>query len=163
MDHAHPTCMGPPNGNCLPAPFNGDLLQIMPWPIDQNMSDSDLQAIYEYLRAIPCVEGGPGEPPNRCAAVGAKTTAIAGPKNVTVEVRELKLDGSLSTSADGKALTYLWTVPQGSPSAAILGATSATPTVQLASGSGTYTFQLTVTDSTGKSATDLATVTYLGR
>jgi hypothetical protein len=23
-------------------------------------------AIYTYLSAVPCVEGGPGEPPNRC-------------------------------------------------------------------------------------------------
>lgn len=160
MDHVHPTCAGPPDTKCIPAPFNGDLLQIMPWPIQQNMTDSDLQAIYEYLRAIPCLEGGPGEPANRCVAAGAKTTAIAGPKNATVSVRELQLDGTMSTSADGKALTYLWTVPQGSPSAAILGATTATPTVQLASRGVTYTFLLTVTDSTGKSASDMATVNY---
>jgi hypothetical protein len=38
----------------------------MPWPIYRNMTDHDLRAIYEYLSAIPCVEGGPGEPPNRC-------------------------------------------------------------------------------------------------
>ena len=32
-DKVHPTCAGPPNGKCIPPPFNGDLLQIMPWPI----------------------------------------------------------------------------------------------------------------------------------
>jgi hypothetical protein len=31
------------------------LLQIMPWPVYGKMSDRELQAIYEYLRAIPCV------------------------------------------------------------------------------------------------------------
>ena len=31
-DHVHPTCSGKPDGTCIPAPFNGDLLQIMPWP-----------------------------------------------------------------------------------------------------------------------------------
>jgi len=31
------------------------LLQIMPWPVFANMSDRELQGIYEYLRAIPCV------------------------------------------------------------------------------------------------------------
>jgi hypothetical protein len=41
----------------LPPPFRGDLLQIMPWPAYQNMTDRDLRAIYEYLRAIPCVPG----------------------------------------------------------------------------------------------------------
>lgn len=66
MDNVHPTCTGAPNGNCLPAPFDGSLLQIMPWPIHQNMTDHDLRAIYEYLSAIPCLEGGPGEPANRC-------------------------------------------------------------------------------------------------
>jgi hypothetical protein len=43
-----------------------DLLQVMPWPFYQDMRERDLEAIYEYLRAIPCLEGGPGIPPNRC-------------------------------------------------------------------------------------------------
>ena len=55
-DHIHPTCTGTPNGACVPAPFNGDLLQIMPWPTFRNMSDGDLRAIYEYLSAIPCID-----------------------------------------------------------------------------------------------------------
>ena len=91
-----------------------------------------------------------------------ETVAIAGPKNVTVTSREIQLDGSQSTSADGKPLTYLWTIPPGSPLAAISGGTTATPTVQFAQGRGTYTFQLTVTDSAGKSSTDLVTVNYQG-
>jgi len=65
-DKIHPTCTGAPDGKCLPAPFDGSLLQIMPWPVHQNMTDHDLRAIYEYLSAIPCLEGGPNEPPNRC-------------------------------------------------------------------------------------------------
>jgi hypothetical protein len=65
LDHAHPTC--PTNTpNCLYPPFNGDLLQVMPWEKFQNMTDLQLTAIYEYLSTIPCLEGGPGEPPNRC-------------------------------------------------------------------------------------------------
>lgn len=48
MDHLHPN---------LPPPFRGDLLQIMPWPVYRNMSDHELRAIYEYLSAIPCLEG----------------------------------------------------------------------------------------------------------
>jgi len=51
-DHAHPQF--------------GPYLQVMPWPVFQDMTDHDLRAIYEYLSAIPCVEGGPGEPPHRC-------------------------------------------------------------------------------------------------
>jgi len=159
-DHMHPTCAGPPDGTCIPPPFNGDLLQIMPWPVDQNMSDSDLLAIYTYLSAIPCLEGGPGEPPNRCVVTGPKTVAVAGPKNASVAANQIQLDGSMSTSGDGKPLTYLWTIPQGSPAASIQGATNAKASAQLSANYGTYTFQLTVTDSTGKSATDLATVSF---
>ena len=35
------------------------LLQVMPWPSYQSMSDHDLRAIYEYLRAIPSAVPGP--------------------------------------------------------------------------------------------------------
>jgi len=38
------------------------LLQVMPWPVYQDMTDHDLRAIYEYLDAIPNA--------TRCASVG---------------------------------------------------------------------------------------------
>jgi hypothetical protein len=63
MDNLHPTCTGAPDGNCLPAPFDGALLQIMPWPIYHDMTNHDLRAIYEYLSAIPCVAGEPAPSP----------------------------------------------------------------------------------------------------
>lgn len=47
-------------------PMFGPYLQAMPWPAYREMSDEDLRAIYEFLAAVPCVEGGPGEPPDRC-------------------------------------------------------------------------------------------------
>lgn len=47
-------------------PQLGSLLQVMPWPAFRKMSDHDLEAIYDYLSTIPCVEGGPGQPANRC-------------------------------------------------------------------------------------------------
>jgi hypothetical protein len=47
-DHAHPQF--------------GPLLQVMPWPTFGKMTDRDLRAIYEYLSAIPCIEGDPGLP-----------------------------------------------------------------------------------------------------
>lgn len=34
-------------------PFDGGLLQVMPWPVYGKMTDRDLRAIYEYLSAIP--------------------------------------------------------------------------------------------------------------
>ena len=59
MDHIHPNCSATVTTNCLPPPFNGDLLQVMPWPNFKDMTTRDLRAIYEYLRAIPCIEGPP--------------------------------------------------------------------------------------------------------
>jgi hypothetical protein len=34
-------------------PKDGHILQVMPWPVYRNMTDHDLRAIYEYLRAVP--------------------------------------------------------------------------------------------------------------
>jgi len=57
MDHLHPTCpTGTINPSCVPFPFDGDLLQVMPWFAHQGMTDHDLRAIYEYLSAIPCID-----------------------------------------------------------------------------------------------------------
>jgi hypothetical protein len=63
MDHLHPTCTGAPNGHCIPKPFDGSRLQIMPWPAYKDMTDRDLMAIYEYLSAIPCIPGPPAPDP----------------------------------------------------------------------------------------------------
>lgn len=43
-------------------PQFGPYLQVMPWPSFQNMTNRDIGAIYEYLSAIPCIEGDPGLP-----------------------------------------------------------------------------------------------------
>jgi len=67
FDHAHPTCTagqiaaieGGATPNCIPtSPGNttdGNLLQVMPWPTFANMQNHDLEAIYAYLSAIPCI------------------------------------------------------------------------------------------------------------
>ncbi len=34
------------------------MLQVMPWPVLRHLTDHDLQAIYEYLSAIPHAEPG---------------------------------------------------------------------------------------------------------
>jgi len=91
FDHIHPTCTpeqiaeieagGTPV--CIPtSPGNtvrGDLLQIMPWPTFSHMSDHDIEAIYEYLSAIPCIDnttstppdGAPNELRNDCGSNGS--------------------------------------------------------------------------------------------
>ncbi len=91
------------------------------------------------------------------------TTAVANPKSATVSQNQFQLDGSASTTAD-KPLAYQWALAPGSPATGITitGANTATPTVHFGVTAGTYSFLLTVTDATGKTATDIATVSYLG-
>lgn len=67
FDHSHPTCTSltptPQPANCIPStldnPIDGSVLQLMPWPTFRNMADHDMDAIYEYLSAVPCIEGPP--------------------------------------------------------------------------------------------------------
>jgi len=64
LDHLHPTCAtGVVNTSCIPSPYDGDLLQTMPWPGLRNLTNHDLRAIYEYLSAVPCVAGPPSPSP----------------------------------------------------------------------------------------------------
>ena len=104
FDHIHPSCtpaqitaiIGGGTPVCIPTgPIlydamgdtydnipDGNLLQIMPWPTFSNMSDHDLEAIYEYLSAIPCLDntwstppaGAPNELRNDCGTAAAATT-----------------------------------------------------------------------------------------
>ena len=74
LDHLHPNCSDPTitaSTTCYPVSlkFDGNLLQIMSWPGLQHLTDHDLRAIYEYLSAIPCIEGPPAPDPrhNECS------------------------------------------------------------------------------------------------
>jgi hypothetical protein len=73
FDNIHPTCTSDtdPNialGICIPPPVDGSKLQVMPWPLLHNMTDHQIEAIYEYLSAIPCIDNtfvpGPAGAPN---------------------------------------------------------------------------------------------------
>jgi hypothetical protein len=62
LDRLHPNCTDPSitsSNSCFPLslPFDGSLLQIMPWPEDRHMTEHEIRAIYEYLSAIPCITG----------------------------------------------------------------------------------------------------------
>jgi hypothetical protein len=85
FDHIHPTCTAAEiaaiNAGatpvCIPTgpiiydakgdSFNnipdGNLLQIMPWVTFSHMTDRDIEAIYEYLSAIPCIDNTTSTPP----------------------------------------------------------------------------------------------------
>jgi hypothetical protein len=69
FDLAHPACSTGKMGayGCIASPpFAAGILQVMPWAVQGNMSDNDIAAIYEYLRAIPCIShaASPGLPSN---------------------------------------------------------------------------------------------------
>ncbi len=95
-------------------------------------------------------------------AVPAITAAVASPKDAVTVARSMQLDGTQSVSADGKPLTYTWSIPRGYPQASISAGTTASPTVQFGQTRGIYRFQLTVTDSSGKSSVDFAVVDFEG-
>jgi hypothetical protein len=68
FDNIHPTCLSDtdPNialGVCIPPPVDGSKLQVMPWPLFHNMTDHQIEAIYEYLSTIPCIDNNFSTPP----------------------------------------------------------------------------------------------------
>jgi hypothetical protein len=68
FDNIHPTCHSDtdPNialGICVPPPVDGSKLQVMPWPMFHNMTNHQIEAIYEYLSAIPCIDNTFSPPP----------------------------------------------------------------------------------------------------
>jgi phospholipase C len=129
-----------------------------------------LLGMFNFSSVAPAVYLDPGKGFVTTAPSGSgtttppatKTAAVANPKNATVTARSFQMDGTASTSFDGKPLTYLWTIAPGSLQAGISGSTTATPTVQFSQQRGTYTFQLTVTDSAGGTSTDTATINFIG-
>jgi len=54
FDKLHPNCSAKVTDNCYAFPVDGTLLQIMPWPKFQNMTDHQLIAIWTYLGTVPC-------------------------------------------------------------------------------------------------------------
>lgn len=77
---------------------NGDLLQIMPWPTFSNMSDHDIEAIYEYLSAIPCIDntwstppaGAPNELHNDCGTDSTSNNTVEGLTHKSMRSRKAR-------------------------------------------------------------------------
>ena len=68
FDGIHPTCLSDTDANialgiCIPPPVDGSKLQVMPWPVFHSMTDHQIEAIYEYLSTIPCIDNNFAPPP----------------------------------------------------------------------------------------------------
>jgi hypothetical protein len=53
-DKLHLNCGGAVTDDCYNAPVNGALLQIMPWPKFQYMTDYQIKAVWTFLSTVPC-------------------------------------------------------------------------------------------------------------
>jgi hypothetical protein len=105
----------------------------------------------------------PGGGPGSGTGVTVVVNGVTGNQSIQTTVNQVNLDASASTSSNAGALTYTWSIPQGSPSASISfpGGNTAKPFVQLTSGKVTYVIVLTVTDATGATGTATLTISYL--
>ena len=63
-DNLHLNCGGGVTTNCYNSPINGEVLQVMPWAVFNNMTDYQLTAIWTYLSAIPCIANTGSPYPN---------------------------------------------------------------------------------------------------
>jgi hypothetical protein len=129
-----------------PVPVNGS--------IAVNPTSDIVYTLIAYGRrsevsAVVLVRVGANNPP----------VANAGSDQLTMADR-ITLDGSLSYDPDGDPITYSWRVVSNGH-ADIYGANTAKPSVLLASGYGSYTFELTVTDSKRASSTATVRVNYI--
>jgi hypothetical protein len=157
--------------------YSAKLVSSTPFTVNGTAVDFSKSApgvtVGDYVGVIPGIGFSPDFPlaysiSSYAVAIGlvspaATTSAVAGPPNATVVTSEFRLDGSKSTSALGSGLKYSWTLAPGSPTATLLNADSATPTVRFGETRGVYTFQLRVTDEEGNSSADFTAVHFVGK
>lgn len=97
------------------------------------------------LNAGAAVAAAQAMPPTPVITTSA-TTVLAGDS--------ITLDGSSSTVTTGRTIaSYLWQITSGASLASFSSSTTSASTTLLTSGAGTVTVQLTVTDSSGRTAT----------
>lgn len=87
-----------------------------------------------------------------------RTSAVGGEDRVVTPGTPVILDGSASVAADGGPLTYRWTQVAGPPVTLAAGAVTQFAAPAVDAGWATLVFDLTVTDSGGKTAVDRVTV-----
>ncbi|KYN79639.1 chitinase [Vibrio cidicii] len=123
------------------------LAGLFSWEIDADNGDI-LNAMHEGLA------GSVVTPPNK------KPTANAGADITVVGPATVTLDGSASKDAEGPIASYAWKQVSGT-TVALTGANSASASFSAAevAADQSLTFQLTVTDADGASATDTVVVT----
>ncbi|HTW63376.1 MAG TPA: right-handed parallel beta-helix repeat-containing protein [Bryobacteraceae bacterium] len=112
------------------------------------------------LPTAPSGSGGTTPPPSGITIVilgpGGATSAT---NTFTVTQSQVALNASQSTSSNPGGLSYSWQPVAGS-SVGIPGGNTATPFIQLGK-PGTYQVKLTVTDSTGATASAVVTLQYI--
>ena len=89
-------------------------------------------------------------------------TVVIAPFGTAIQ-SQIRLDASKSTDPNNLALSYSWKVVSPPQGANIINPNTATPDVQFVSGSNTYTFQVTVTNTNGLSSTGTIMILYIGR
>ncbi|MFT3675248.1 MAG: PKD domain-containing protein [Chitinophagaceae bacterium] len=77
---------------------------------------------------------------------------------IRLPVNTASLNGSASSDPDGSIASYQWTQLSG-PAASVFSSATAANTTVSSLQQGVYTYQLTVTDNAGATATDIVTVT----
>jgi hypothetical protein len=112
----------------------------------------------EGTLTLSTVTGGTGGTPGNRAPVAVAASL----QGLSTTLPEITLDASGSSDPDGDTLTYSW-VSVGR-AVNIIDPKTAKPRVQFAgNGFGDYTFEVTVTDTKGASATARITISYSGQ
>ncbi len=129
-----------------------------------NGGDADFQGISVSLVGAGATFAASGK--GKVGVTKATVTAVASPRGAVVTSLDFTLDGRKSTSSAGGALVYKWQfLPAAGQTAQFTGDDSAVLKVSLQPGDpfvyGDYTFRLTVTSSTGASASDTVTITVV--